>query len=237
MTEVLNNRSLHAAGDPNRFKTAVVCDMLGRLCTVAGSMGGVIERIRTELMRAVYVDFRDGASPFAMKPYFVAAQASAAESKDAARERDSLLNQLGERDEKIVLQKKIIRDLREESQTAKLDAAWTRTKQNNLEVQLLQRPTTRHGASEEADEEAQQHQEAVRKLTFDLKAVEKLLEGAQQRVRELEHDVEMANIRASAAEKEWRDASYGMDSLKKEIAMLHMEMGKTYKSMQRAESG
>ena len=50
---------------PRRFKTAVICDMLSRVCHIAGGLGGVLSRIRTELMKAVYVDYKEGQSPFA----------------------------------------------------------------------------------------------------------------------------------------------------------------------------
>ena len=239
MLEILGSETLNAVGDPNQFKTAVVCDMLGRLCAISGTLEGVLTRLRTELMRSIYVEYTDDTSPFAMKPYFVAAATSAGDCKDAFRERDALLNQINEKNEKIIDQKRMIRELREESQTAKLDAAWTKTKVNKLEVQIAQNRNSKGFMSAEEDDMFQDLSEKIKKLTFDLAMAEKMHEGAQGRMVELEHEVTVAKIRASSAEKEWKEASDNIDSLKREMASMRTAMRKMEKMAKsaRADSG
>jgi hypothetical protein len=236
MLEILGSETLNAVGDPNQFKTAVVCDMLGRLCAISGTLEGVLTRLRTELMRSIYVEYKDDTSPFAMKPYFVAAATSAGDCKDAFRERDALLNQINEKNEKIIEQKRVIRELREESQTAKLDAAWTKTKVDKLEVQIAQNRNAKGFMSQEEDDIFQDLTEKIKKLTFDLAMAEKMHEGAQGRMVELEHEVTVSKIRASSAEKEWKEASDNIDSLKREMASMRTAMRKMAKMAKSAQA-
>lgn len=42
---------------PDSFRTACVCECLARLPEVAGSFAGVLQLLRTELLRAIYADF------------------------------------------------------------------------------------------------------------------------------------------------------------------------------------
>lgn len=222
MLEILNSEALNAVGDPNQFKTAVVCDMLERLCTISGSLEPLFSRIKLELMRSIYVEFKEDTSAFAMKPYFVLAATSAGDCKDAFRERDSLVHQLQESSEKIVQQKQIIRELREESQAAKLDAAWTRTKVHNLEVQMAHAKNAKGFMSDKEEDIFLDLTQQIKKLSFDLQAAEKMCEGAQLRVAELEHEVAMSQIQAKSAEKEWKQGSDEVDSLKREIAAMNL---------------
>ena len=45
-----------AEGQPENFRTACVCEVLARLPPISGSLSGLLQLLRSELLRAIYVD-------------------------------------------------------------------------------------------------------------------------------------------------------------------------------------
>lgn len=78
---------------------------------------------------------------FEMSPYFSSTATLSQEVSDLKKERTRLMNEMGDQEEHIISLQRKIREFREELQSVKLEAAWARSKQSQMEV--LQRERER----------------------------------------------------------------------------------------------
>jgi hypothetical protein len=214
MTEILNSASLDRLTTPNRFRTAVVCDMFGRIMPIFGRYKGLMQQIRHEMMQAIYPDLRSDThkSAFEMIPFFTHNETVSQEISDLKGERDRLLSDLSEQEERMIDVQRKVREYREEIQSVKIEAAWSRSKQNQMEVSLL----SQHFGGDNREELISQN----KKLSSELNTESLLKQAAQDRIRELQSDLDMLKIRVQTAEKEWKDACKTIDDLNKELSIV-----------------
>ena len=69
-----------------------------------------------------------------MLPFFSSQATLSQEVSDLKRERARLANELGDQEERVITLQRKIREFREEVQAVKLEAAWSRSKQSQMEV-------------------------------------------------------------------------------------------------------
>ena len=93
------------------------------------------------LSQAIYSDFKEDGIVFEMSPFFSSTATLSQEVSDLKKERTRLVNDMGDQEEHIMALQRKIREFREEIQTVRLEAAWARSKQSQMEV--LQRESER----------------------------------------------------------------------------------------------
>ena len=84
--------------------------------------------------QAIYSDFMEDVNVFEMVPFFSNKATLSLEVSDLKRERARLMNELGDQEERVIALQRKVREFREEVQSVKLEAAWSRSKQSQMEV-------------------------------------------------------------------------------------------------------
>lgn len=220
MCETLNSSSLQRLGTPNRFRTAVVCDMFQRIMPIFGRYKGLMTHIRHEMMVSIYPDMNaSDVNVFDMVPFFAGNAALIQEVQDLKKERDRLLQEMSEEQETLIDLQRKVREYREEIQSVKIEAAWSRAKQNQEDVFLL---SQKNGGDERQELLAQN-----KKIKSDMQTETLLRQAAQDRVREMQNDIDMLKIRIQTAEQEWKDSCKTVDSLRKELSIAQARSSTT----------
>ena len=164
--------------------------------------------------QAIYTDMKEGGNTFEAIPFFMRCAALSQEVSDLKKERTRLVHDLSEEEERIIEMQRKIREFREEIQSVKLEAAWSRSKQNQMEVNLL----SQHFGGDNRDEIISQN----KKLKSDMQTETLLRQASQDRIREMEMEIDMLKIRVKTAEQEWKDSCKAVDELRKELAMAEV---------------
>ena len=209
MSEIQNSSSLNRIERPNRFRAAVVCDMFGRIMPIFGRYKGLMMQIRREMMEAIYPNFKEDISVFEQVPCFAENAILLREVTDLKNERSRLANDLAEQEERIVDLQRKVREFRDEITSVKLDAAWERTKQNQLEVTLL----SQNSGGDEMVELRFQHN----KMKQDLQTEQLLRQAAQDKINTMRGEMDMLKIRIKTTEEEWKDATKTIHGLRQEL--------------------
>jgi chromosome segregation ATPase len=157
---------------------------------------------------------KEGGNTFEAIPFFTRCAALSQEVSDLKKERSRLVLDLSEEEERMIEMQRKIREYREEIQSVKLEAAWSRSKQNQMEVNLL----SQHFGGDNRDEIIAQN----KRLKSDMQTETLLRQASQDRIREMEMEIDMLKIRVKTAEQEWKDSCKAVDELRKELAMAEV---------------
>ena len=216
MSETIHSSALQRLESPNTFRTAIVCDMFGRILPFFGRHKGLLQNIRDELMSAIYPELEgklETKSVFERTPFFAANAALSKEVSDLKSERTSLWNELTEQENMLIDLRRKVREYREEVQTVKLEAAWQRSKQSRMEADQM--------ALHFGDDNKHELMHQIKKLADENKTQLLIAEAAQGRIREIESEYAMLKMRAVTAESEWKAGSETIEGLRKELALAH----------------
>jgi len=212
MSEAVNSSSLQRLETPNRFRTAVVCDMFQRIMPIFGRYEGLMKQVRHEMMMSIYPDLCDSdQNVFDKVPFFARNAALVQEVSDLKKERGRLMQELSDEEESLIDLQRKVREYREEIQSVKLEAAWSRAKQNQEDLFLL--------SQKNGGDERQELMGQNKKLKSDMQTETLLRQAAQDRAREMQNDMDMLKIRVQTAEQEWKDSCRTVDSLRKELSI------------------